>query len=110
VKKGDYARRNYYDVWLPELAPSAAVISSARAGEWTPNLWRRFVRAYLREMREPGPRHMIAALAALSRQANFSVGYYCADESGCHRSLLRGLLADAGGEMAVAPSTKEGRA
>ena len=96
VRKADYARRDFYDVWLPELAPSSPVVSSALAGAWTPARWRRFVRLYHREMREPRARHLIATLAALSHQTNFSVGCYCADEKMCHRSLLRGLLMDAG--------------
>ena len=96
VKKSDYARRNYYDVWLPDLAPSAEVISRARAGDWTPARWRRFVREYLSEMRQPQPKRLIATLAALSKQADFSVGCYCEDADLCHRRLLRGLLEDAG--------------
>jgi uncharacterized protein YeaO (DUF488 family) len=99
VRKGDYATRDYYDVWLPELAPSAAVISAAMAGEWTAVSWRRFVRAYLREMRAPQARHLISTLAALSHQTDFSVGCYCAEEETCPRSLLRGLREDAGAAM-----------
>ena len=101
VRKTDYAKRDYYDVWLPELAPSAAVVSWAHAAEWTPARWRRYVRTYLREMREPQARHLIAALAALSRHADFSLGCYCEDETMCHRSLLRDLLADAGAKIAA---------
>jgi uncharacterized protein YeaO (DUF488 family) len=100
VRKADYARRDFYDVWLPELAPSPALFSWARSAEWTPARWRRYARSYLREMREPRARHLIATLAALSRRASFSVGCYCADETMCHRSLLRGLLADAGAALA----------
>ena len=96
VSKADHSRRDYYDVWLPELAPSAPVVSSALAEAWTPARWRGFARQYLREMREPRARHLIATLAALSHQTNFAVGCYCADETTCHRSLLRGLLLDAG--------------
>jgi len=96
VRKTDYAKRDYYDVWLPELAPSAAIVSWAHAADWTEARWRRYVRIYLREMREPQARHLIAALAALSRQADFSIGCYCDDETMCHRRLLRDLLADAG--------------
>lgn len=96
VRKADHARRGFYDVWLPELAPSGPLVSWALSEAWTPARWRRYVRRYLREMREPRARHLIAALAALSRQADFSVGCYCADETTCHRSLLRGLLMDAG--------------
>ena len=101
VRKTDYAKRDYYDAWLPELAPSAAVVSWAHAADWTPARWHRYVRTYLREMREPQARHLIAALAALSRHADFSIGCYCADEMMCHRSLLRGLLADAGAKIAA---------
>ena len=100
VRKTDYAKRDYYDVWLPELAPTAAVVSWAHAADWTPARWRRYVRTYVREMREPPARHLIAALAALSRHADFSLGCYCEDEAMCHRSLLRDLLADAGGVIA----------
>ena len=100
VRKTDYATRDYYDVWLPELAPSAAVVSWAHAADWTPARWRRYVRTYLREMREPQARHIIATLAALSRHADFSLGCYCDDETMCHRSLLRDLLEDAGAAIA----------
>jgi uncharacterized protein YeaO (DUF488 family) len=107
VKRADYGARDYYDVWLPELAPSAALVSSAVAVEWTPALWRRFVRSYLREMRAPGARHLIATLAALSRQASFSVGCYCEDETLCHRGLLRGLLVDAGAVVTDGTAARE---
>jgi uncharacterized protein YeaO (DUF488 family) len=109
VRKADYGRRDYFDVWLPELAPTAPVVSSARAEAWTPARWRGFVRLYTREMREPRARHLIATLAALSRQANFSVGCYCADETTCHRSLLRGLLLDAGAVVIDGKKQKEAR-
>ena len=108
VKKADYAKRNYYDVWLPELAPSAGVVSWAHAAEWTPARWRKYVRTYLREMREPQARHLIATLAALSRQADFSIGCYCANAAWCHRSLLADLLADAGAAVQNV-KRKEGR-
>jgi uncharacterized protein YeaO (DUF488 family) len=89
VKKSDYARRNYYDVWLPELSPSPKVIAMA-------NDWARFVKAYRREMQAPAAQHLLDLLAGLSRQADFSVGCYCADERRCHRSVLRELLAEHG--------------
>ena len=107
VRKEDYGRRDFYDVWLPELAPSPALFAWARAATWTPARWRRYTRLYLREMREPRARHLIATLAGLSRQTNFSVGCYCADATRCHRSLLRDLLAAAGG--VVAEESKENR-
>ncbi len=99
VRKEHYAARDYFDAWLPELAPSATLVSWAHAAPWTGARWRRYVRLYLREMREPRARRLIAALAALSRGADFAIGCYCEDAERCHRSLLRDLLADAGALM-----------
>ncbi|HEX6575794.1 MAG TPA: DUF488 family protein [Gemmatimonadaceae bacterium] len=99
VKKVDFARRDFYDVWLPELAPSAQLVSWALADPWTDDRWKRYVREYLREMKSPVPQRMLTVLSALSREANFSVGCYCENESRCHRSLLRQLLIEAGAEM-----------
>lgn len=99
VKKEDFARRDYYDVWLPELAPSADVVSWGLSEPWTDARWRRFAQRYRAEMRAPAPAHVIATLAALSRQTNFAVGCYCEDETRCHRSLLRDLLVEAGADV-----------
>jgi len=96
VKKTDFAKKDWYDVWLPDLAPSEQLRSWALADEWTDERWKRYRKAYLREMKEAAPSRLIALLAALSRDSNFSVGCYCEDETRCHRSLLRQLLEDAG--------------
>jgi uncharacterized protein YeaO (DUF488 family) len=100
VRKSDYARRNFYDVWLPELSPSPKWVSWALAQPWTDARWRKYARNYRREMREPRAAHLIELLAALSRTTNLSVGCYCEDESRCHRSLLRELLAEKGAKLA----------
>ena len=99
VKKTDYARLDYYDAWLPDLAPSAALFKWATATPLTPDRWRQFAARYRREMREPAAARLIGVLAALSAQADFAVGCYCEDETRCHRSLLRQLLAEAGAAM-----------
>jgi uncharacterized protein YeaO (DUF488 family) len=99
VRKADYGKHDYFDVWLPELAPSASVVSWALSKPWTPSRWRKYARTYRREMGEPRARHLMATLAALSHQTNFSVGCYCADEKHCHRTLLRELLAEAGAAL-----------
>lgn len=99
VKKTDFARKDWYDVWVPDLAPSAPLVSWALADDWTDERWARYRKAYLKEMKEPGPSRLINLLAALSGTSNFSVGCYCESESRCHRSLLRELLADAGANM-----------
>ncbi len=98
VRKADCARKNIYDTWFPNLAPSEALLR-----EFMPldgKAWLRFRRRYLAEMKQPLPRRDIELLAALSHQANFAVGCYCEDESRCHRSLLRELLAAAGARIA----------
>jgi len=99
VKKRDYARLDYYDVWLPGLAPTASLVSQAQSKPWTDARWSAFARRYRAEMRRPDAQRLIALLAALSRQTNISVGCYCEDESRCHRSVLRQLLAEAGGAI-----------
>ena len=96
VRKSDFARLDYYDVWVPDLAPSAPLVSWALADEWTDARWNRYVKEYRREMKDPKAQRLIALLAVVSRDADFSVGCYCVDESRCHRSLLRELLRDAG--------------
>jgi uncharacterized protein YeaO (DUF488 family) len=101
VPKKEFAKRDYYDVWLPELSPSAATVSAAMAGEWSEKKWKKFVSAYLREMGTPAATHLIRALAALSHQTNFSVGCYCENESRCHRSLLRDLLIGEGASVFI---------
>jgi uncharacterized protein YeaO (DUF488 family) len=99
VKKEDFARRNFYDTWLPELAPSAGLVSWALSEPWNDLRWETYAERYRSEMREPAVQRLLALLAALSRQTNFSVGCYCEDESRCHRSLLAELLVEAGAVM-----------
>ena len=99
VRKDEFASRDYFDVWLPELAPSAEVVSWALSEPWTDARWKRFARRYRKEMREPSARHLIELLAALSRQTNLSIGCYCEDESRCHRRVLGEMLAEAGASI-----------
>jgi uncharacterized protein YeaO (DUF488 family) len=100
VRKADYQRRDYFDVWIPELAPSSPLVRYALSEPWTPNRWTVYRRRYLSEMRRPAAERLIAMLAALSAQANFSIGCYCENESRCHRSLLRQLLIEHKAAMA----------
>lgn len=98
IRKSEYATKNYYDVWLPTLAPSQATVKLG-LGSRSDRDWRRFVKKYRAEMTAPHCRSMLQVLTALSRQADFSVGCYCADESRCHRSVLRELLMDSGAKV-----------
>lgn len=96
VKKKDYARLDYYDVWLPELAPSQKVVSWALSQPFTDKRWAKFERDYRREMAKPEAARLLELLARLSHHADFSLGCYCEDERRCHRSILRKLLAEHG--------------
>jgi len=98
VPKERFAADDWYDVWLPQLAPSAELVAEARSAE-TQADWRAFVRKYRSEMSAPDNARLIALLAALSHRTDLSVGCYCEDESRCHRSVLRELLAEAGAEI-----------
>ena len=95
VPKAEFASQDWYDRWLPNLAPSLETMKLGQQAA-TPAQWQAFVRRYRAEMAEPECAHVIALLAALSRQTNFSVGCYCEHESHCHRSVLRELLAAQG--------------
>jgi uncharacterized protein YeaO (DUF488 family) len=99
VRKADFAARNYFDVWLPELAPSAPLVSWALSKPFSPRRWAVFRRRYRREMLQPAAQRLVALLAALSSQTNFSVGCYCEDETRCHRSVLKDLLIEEGAEV-----------
>jgi len=98
VSKPEIAKR-FYDVWLPELAPSEELLRWARAEPLTAPRWKSFTRRYLKEMGDSRARHLIDALAALSHGADFTVGCYCEDVNRCHRSLLATLLAKAGADL-----------
>jgi uncharacterized protein YeaO (DUF488 family) len=92
VPKAEFAKRDYYDVWFPNLAPSLETMKLGQAAD-TDAEWKAFTKKYRTEMAEPAAQH---ALALLSAQTHFSVGCYCEDEARCHRSVLRALLADQG--------------
>ena len=99
VPKTEFAAQNWYDVWFPNLAPSLETMKLGQAAK-TPAQWAAFFRKYRAEMATRENDHALALLAALSHQTHFSVGCYCEDESHCHRSVLRELLADKGAKFA----------
>ena len=98
VRKSDFARRDWYDVWYPVLAPSVATMKLGLAAQ-SDKQWATFARKYRAEMAAPAARQSLDVLAALSHHANFSVGCYCENEARCHRSLLRALLLDRGAKL-----------
>ena len=98
VPKSEFASQNWYDVWFPTLAPSLETMKLGQAAK-TPAQWATFTRKYRAEMAKPESSHAIELLAALSHRSDFSVGCYCEDESHCHRSILRELLAGKGASI-----------
>jgi uncharacterized protein YeaO (DUF488 family) len=99
VRRKDFARLDWYDVWFPLLAPSVATMKIGLAAE-SEQQWAVFARKYRAEMKAPGASQSLDVLAAFSHHANFSVGCYCEDESRCHRGLLRTLLVERGAKLA----------
>lgn len=98
VPKSEFASQDWYDVWYPNLAPSAETMKLGQEAE-TPAQWNAFMRKYKAEMAEADASRSLDLLAALSHSTALSVGCYCEDESRCHRSLLRGLLAERGADI-----------
>ncbi len=99
VAKEEYASRDFYDVWLPDVAPSEQLVKVA-LGASDERGWRSFAKRYRSEMKRPPSARLLDLLAALSHKADFSVGCYCAQEDRCHRSVLRALLAERGARLA----------
>jgi uncharacterized protein YeaO (DUF488 family) len=104
VPKSDFAKRDFYDVWLPNLAPSEPLLKQAlqapqQDAEQQARAWKAFERKFRAEMKQPDASRLLDMLAALSHQTNFSLGCYCADESLCHRSVLRRSLMERGAEV-----------
>jgi uncharacterized protein YeaO (DUF488 family) len=99
VPKSRFASGDWYDVWLPNLAPAAETVKLALASH-TPRQWAAFSRRYRAEMARADNSRVLDLLAALSHETNFSVGCYCEDEARCHRSLLRQLLRERGARIA----------
>jgi uncharacterized protein YeaO (DUF488 family) len=98
VAKADFARLDYYDVWFPNLSPSAELVKEALAAE-SERAWNAFCRKFRHEMSAPDRSRELDVLAALSHHTSLSVGCYCSDESRCHRSVLRELLVERGADV-----------
>jgi len=99
VPKAEFAKRDFYDVWLPNLSPSPELVAFAQRAR-DERAWKTFERKFRAEMKQPGPARVLDLLAALSHHTNFAVGCYCENEEHCHRSILKRLLAERGAEFA----------
>lgn len=98
VRKEDFARKNFYDIWFPNLSPSESLLKEGLISV-DEKSWKTFKRKFLTELKSSGAEKDLDLLAALSRQTNFSIGCYCEDESRCHRSILKELLVQRGAEI-----------
>ena len=99
VPKSKFGALDYYDVWLPALSPSQELVTFALQAA-DEKAWTTFVRRFRAEMKAPDASRLLDLLAALSHQTSLAIGCYCEDESRCHRSVLRSLLAERGAELA----------
>ena len=99
VPKSEYAARDFYDLWIPDLAPSADLVKFAQKAT-TDRQWATFEKRYRAEMKAPEKTRLLDLLSAMSHHADFSVGCYCEEEARCHRSLLRKLLEERGADVA----------
>jgi len=99
VRKEELAARNFYDVWMPGVAPNEVLLKQGQRAVDDERRWKMFARAYQREMKRPDAARLLDLLAALSHVTDLAVGCYCEDESRCHRSLLRVLLQERGAEL-----------
>ena len=99
VPKSEFAKRDFYDVWLPALSPSQQLVTFALKAK-DERSWKTFVRKFRKEMRDPDASRLLDLLAAMSHQTDFSLGCYCENEERCHRSVLRALLDERGAELA----------
>lgn len=98
VPKSEYATQNWYDVWLPNIAPTAELMKVGQAVE-TESDWAAFCKRFRRELAAPEKAHVLDLLAVLSQTTNFSIGCYCENEERCHRAILRQLLAERGARL-----------
>lgn len=99
VPKSQFAKRDFYDVWLPTLSPTPDLVALALDSRDDERGWKTFERKFRAEMKQPDAAHLLDLLAALSHETNFAVGCYCEEEARCHRSILRKLLAERGAEI-----------
>ena len=98
VPKSEHVGRDFYDVWMPDLAPSEALVKTALQAK-DAKAWQAFVKRYRAEMKHPAAARLLELLAGLSHQTAFSLGCYCIDEARCHRSVLRALLSERGAHI-----------
>ena len=98
IPKGEFSKRDFYDVWFPNLAPSAELMKIGQKVS-TEEEWNQFVRKFRVELKNPSAKHDLQLLANLSHQTNFSIGCYCEDEARCHRLVLKELLLELGAEI-----------
>ena len=103
VPKAEFARRDYYDVWYPELSPSAELMALGQAAQKNGDAkdWQQFEKAFRRAMADAPAARTLDLLAALSHHGRFALGCYCEDEARCHRSILRSLLAERGADFGI---------
>jgi uncharacterized protein YeaO (DUF488 family) len=101
--RGRYMPVSRYDVWMPNLAPSEALMKSAQSSLIT---WGLFSRKYRQELRENGTidkrnrviknhgqKFTLRLLQRIARFQNVTLMCHCdEDQQQCHRHLLKKLM------------------
>jgi len=93
VKKKDYRKFDFFDVWFPSVAPSRKVLKIFKKKELNKNTWARFEKRYRNELNKNGEsRQAVHLLAEIAKKMPVSIGCYCEDERYCHRSILKKVI------------------
>jgi len=93
VKKKDYAKFDYFDIWFPSVAPSRKLLNYIKDKEMDKKTWTVFERRYINELDKSGEsRQSVHLLADIAKKMPISIGCYCGDESLCHRSILKKII------------------
>ena len=96
IPKADFAKLDYYDVWLPQLSPSADLVSWIKKSKDSASNWKQFERRFMHELSTPDNQRLLDLMTAFSKRVNFSIGCYCEDENKCHRLILKKVLTERG--------------
>ena len=75
VRKEDYASKDIYDVWFPNLAPSEALLKEGQSISDECS-WNAFRRKFIAEMKLPAAKRDLDLIAALSHHTDFAIGCY----------------------------------
>ncbi len=94
VKKEDYAKHDYFDVWLPTVAPSRKLLNKVKKWNFDDKAnQNKFFELYEKELATyTDARQSVLLLSEIAKRSPIAVGCYCEDEQRCHRSVLHKVI------------------